>query len=110
MKPNSSGAERSVAGPADADLAQRVQQFLVSRRRELRGVSVDAECGNVRLSGAVASYHLKQLAYMLARHVHGVLGVLDELRVGASVRPPIESPAVVGFAAIESSVPAREQV
>lgn len=55
---------------------------LYSQAPVLRSVSVRAERGTVRLEGTVSSYHLKQLAFQVARHVPGVVTVRDELDVG----------------------------
>lgn len=70
------------ADPGDAKLAQQVIVVFTARHRALRSVSVRAERGTVRLEGTVSSYHLKQLAFQVARHVPGVVTVRDELDVG----------------------------
>ena len=70
-----------VRDDADQELAQRVLQVLIAKRRALGCLSVSAECGTVTLSGAVSSYYAKQLALHVAQRVREVVQVHDEMSV-----------------------------
>ena len=70
---------------ADKDLARRVKLCLCEKRPEFRKLSVWADSGMVRLSGEIGSYHLRQLAISIARHVAGVLHVSDDMCVSLPI-------------------------
>lgn len=72
---------RPAMSPLDADLAKRVGLALVAKWMELRNVDVWADRGSVRLAGTVKSFYVRQLAVSLARHVAGVVEIIDELEV-----------------------------
>jgi osmotically-inducible protein OsmY len=65
----------------DEDLAVRVGLYLQHTRPELRGVNVAVQHGFVHLSGAVTTFHLRQLALAAACRVAGVRQVIDEIVV-----------------------------
>lgn len=64
------------------DLERRVTNFFSNRHvGSLRQLQVEADCGVVTIRGQVKSYYEKQLGQTLARHVAGVLRVVDEVEV-----------------------------
>lgn len=66
----------------DCDLQCRVRAFLASRHYQaLRRLRIDVENGAVVLSGTVPTFHQRQIACECARHVAGVLRVIDRLHV-----------------------------
>lgn len=65
----------------DGDLAKKVELFLSAKRNGLRQISVWAGAGNVRLSGVVGSFFLRQLALEMTKRVAGVRHVVDDLEV-----------------------------
>ena len=75
------------ADPAAYDLAYRVALFLQQRRLAAGSrLRVEARGGTITLSGQVRSFHQRQLIHTLARHVAGVLQVIDELEVEPVVK------------------------
>lgn len=78
---------------SDRELAQRVQHCLQQKSTDFRKLAVLADQGTIRLSGAVSSYYLRQLANTMAQHVPGVLHVVDELHV-AVAKPKLPKPLV----------------
>jgi hypothetical protein len=91
----------------DEDLAVRVGLYLQHTRPELRGVNVAVQHGFVHLSGAVTTFHLRQLALAAACRVAGVRQVIDELVVATPPAKPwrIDRPA----GKIDSSVPCASE-
>ena len=70
------------ADPAAYDLAYRVALFLQQQRVATGShLRIEARGGTVTLRGQVRSFHQRQLVHTLARHVAGVLQVIDELDV-----------------------------
>lgn len=66
----------------DCDLQRRVRAFLAGRHYQaLRRLRVGVEDGAVVLSGTVPSFHQRQVAFECAKHVAGVLRVIDRLHV-----------------------------
>lgn len=66
----------------DCDLQRRVRSFLASRHYQaLRCLRIDVTDGAVVLSGTVPTFHQRQVAFECAKHVAGVLRVIDRLNV-----------------------------
>jgi len=66
----------------DCDLQRRVRAFLAGRHHQaLRRLRVDVEADAVVLSGTVPTFHQRQVAVECAKHVAGVLRVVDRLNV-----------------------------
>src|SRR5687768_4382677 len=65
----------------ESELQRRVKLHVSATRPELARIGVRAQGGTVRLSGQVASFHLRQLALEAAKHVAGVQCVVDDLEV-----------------------------
>lgn len=71
-----------IAETARTPLTTRVADQLVSSgRTRLRDVEVHEEAGAVVLRGRVPSFYLKQVAQTLARSVHGVTTIRNEMIV-----------------------------
>lgn len=83
MRTNEKTTEKPLLDPSDADFAQNLRSYMIARRGELRGVSIRVDCGTVELTGTVQSFHLKQLAVTLAKHVANVRRVIDDLEVAS---------------------------
>lgn len=66
---------------ADLEIAIAIRDVLTATRRDLRRVGILVRHGVVRLCGAVPSPHLRHLALGAAWRVHGVVDVIDEIRV-----------------------------
>ena len=66
---------------ADLAIAIQVRDKLHATRRDLGGVAVVVDQGQICLRGPVASYYLRQVAVERARRVAGVYHVADEMRV-----------------------------
>ncbi|MDZ4779708.1 MAG: BON domain-containing protein [Planctomycetia bacterium] len=72
----------------DRDLQCRVRAFLAGRHYQaLRRLRIEVKDGTVVLSGALPTFHQRQIALECARHVAGVLRVIDRLDVSD---PPTE--------------------
>ncbi len=66
----------------DCELQRRVRAFLAGRHYQaLRRLRIDVEEGAVVLSGTLPTFHQRQIAVECARHVAGVLRVIDRLNV-----------------------------
>lgn len=79
-----------VDAAADAELGDRVKQFLASQHfASFRQLDVSVSGDGVVLHGRVPSFHERQLAATLCRHVAGVHRVIDQLTVSESL--PTES-------------------
>jgi osmotically-inducible protein OsmY len=78
------------ADPQAQDLEYRVRLFL-QQRRVTQGarLRLEADRGVVILRGHVASFHQRQLIHTLARHVAGVVQVIDELQVVPPSAPSV---------------------
>lgn len=64
------------------DVTRRIMSLLSQRAGPwLAGVQVQFENGTAKLSGAVRSYHERQLCITCCQHVPGVHRVVDELQV-----------------------------
>jgi hypothetical protein len=75
------------ADPAAYGLAYRVALFLQQRRLAAGSrLRIEARGGTITLNGQVRSFHQRQLIHTLARHVAGVLQVIDELEVEQVVK------------------------
>jgi hypothetical protein len=73
------------ADPQAQNLAYRVGLFLQQRRlTQGARLRIESNRGVVTLRGHVASFHQRQLIHTLARHVTGVVQVIDELQVVSS--------------------------
>ncbi len=69
----------------DLDLARRVKNLL-SRRPELRRITVEAARGEVVLQGIVTCFYHKQLCISGSRRVPGVHELVDKIVVSPSSR------------------------
>ncbi len=68
----------------DDDLRRRVSNYLASRQIEgFENLEIDADLGNVIISGKLDSYYEKQLALHSCQRVAGVLNLVDKITVGA---------------------------
>lgn len=66
----------------DCDLQRRVHAFLADRHYQaLRRLQIEVKDGVVLLSGTLPTFHQRQVALDCARHVAGVLRVIDRLNV-----------------------------
>jgi hypothetical protein len=66
----------------DRDLQRRVHAFLADRHYQaLRRLQIEVKDGVVLLSGTLPTFHQRQVALDCARHVAGVLRVIDRLNV-----------------------------
>jgi osmotically-inducible protein OsmY len=66
----------------DEDLRARVSNFLVQRNMSsLRRIGVEAKDGLVTLRGNVRSFYEKQLCLNCAKHVAGVVRLVDNIDV-----------------------------
>ena len=64
------------------DLERRITNFLSNRHvSSLRQLRIEANSGVVTIRGQVKSFYEKQLGQTLARHVAGVLRIVDEVEV-----------------------------
>jgi osmotically-inducible protein OsmY len=76
---------------SDHPLACRVRLSLQGQDSRLNGIVVDATGPEiVHLSGQANSFHLRQLAVSIAKHVPGVRHVSDGIQVSTS--PPRKKP------------------
>ncbi len=67
---------------ADGDLERRTRIFLAQKNvSALRGITVFASDGTVKLRGRVCSFYEKQLCLNCCQHVAGVIQVIDEIEV-----------------------------
>ena len=81
---------------ASAELGDRVKQFLASQHfASFRKLDVSVSGDAVVLHGRVPSFHERQLAVALCRHVAGVHRVVDQLIVSESL--PTERSADTQF-------------
>jgi hypothetical protein len=100
MQPTLHTTQKSAA---DLNLQRRVALTLATLHEPvLRLLNVEAQDGTVTLSGRVASYYHRQLAQSRARHVAGVVRLIDALTV-------VERPASRGggYAALLTRPPAK---
>lgn len=67
--------------PADSDIELQVRDKLTATRRDFGNVAVLVKDGEVRLTGPVRSYHLRQMAIERTRCVPGVRQITDEMQV-----------------------------
>ena len=73
---------------SDHPLARRVKLSIQSKDPRLDSIAVDITGPEViHLSGQVNSFHLRQLAVSIARHVPGVRHISDGIRVTTSQYP-----------------------
>ena len=71
-----------MAWTTDDDLKTRVVNFLAQRQVSLlHGVAVEVKDGLVTLRGNVRSFYEKQLCLNCARHVAGVIRLVDRIQV-----------------------------
>jgi osmotically-inducible protein OsmY len=71
--------------PSDLPLADRVKMAIHERHPRLVRVEADVTGAEVvHLTGRVGSFHLRQLAVTIARHVPGVRYVSDGIQVVSS--------------------------
>ena len=67
---------------ADDELRARVLRFLAERRRDsLTQLRVEVRGGVVTLRGRVETFYEKQLSFLCAQHVAGVLHLIDAIEV-----------------------------
>ncbi len=70
----------------DRELETRIRRFLAGlHRNSLRNLVIEAENGEVTLSGTLGSFYEKQLAMAGCRRVAGVVKVNEKIDVGAAV-------------------------
>ena len=69
------------------DLQRRVQNYLNDRNlNSFDSLNVDADRGQLTISGVLNSYYDKQVAINSCRRVAGVLSVIDEIIVASHQR------------------------
>lgn len=67
---------------AELTLVEAVQRALhATGYLALRTVTVSICSGSIRLDGRLPSYHLKQMAQSTAKHVPGVIRVMNDVEV-----------------------------
>lgn len=67
---------------ANDEICKRIRISLSAKRPELGRIEVRVDGGTVYLSGRLPSFHARQLAVTVARHVPGVHQIVDEIHVG----------------------------
>lgn len=73
---------------SDADLSRRVLSFLYARNVPgCSDLEVEVLNGEAIVAGCVATWHEKQLVSSCCQRVAGVLRVINEVRVSASLPP-----------------------
>ena len=70
----------------DQDLRRRIVGYLADRNRHsLRSLDVAVENGAVVIKGSVESFYEKQLCLNCCRRVAGVIRLIDEIKVTATM-------------------------
>jgi hyperosmotically inducible protein len=81
--PATAGRTPAAAG-SDGVMSLKVKNQLITSKVDTRNVNVDTKNGVVTLNGSVPTAAQKSLAEKVAKQVHGVSVVKDNLTVGAA--------------------------
>lgn len=73
--------EQTLPISADEELTRRIRNSLTSKRRELGCLKVRVDGGTVYLTGRLPSFHVRQIALVVAQHVAGVHNIVDDIVV-----------------------------